>query len=95
MLVACWRNAEWILLTHCVQARIQGLESDLNMNGQQYNVALQVFFILYIMFEVPSNIFIRKISPSTWLSGIMFGWGNLETCSLIISSQRLTKAQVS
>ncbi|KAL9007183.1 MAG: hypothetical protein Q9188_000117 [Gyalolechia gomerana] len=58
-------------------ARIQGLEADLDMEGQQYNVALQVFFILYILFEVPSNIFIRKMAPSTWLSGIILGWGIL------------------
>lgn len=56
-------------------ARIQGLEADLHMEGKQYNVALQVFFIPYILFEVPSNIFIRKISPSTWLSGMVLGWG--------------------
>lgn len=34
-----------------------------------------VFFIPYILFEVPSNIFIRKIAPSTWLSSIMVLWG--------------------
>ncbi|KAI4161154.1 MAG: hypothetical protein L6R39_000114 [Caloplaca ligustica] len=56
-------------------ARIQGLEADLGMKGQQYNIALQVFFIPYILFEVPSNILIRKVAPSTWLSGIMIGWG--------------------
>jgi MFS family permease len=29
----------------------------------------------YILLEVPSNIIIRKIAPSTWLCGIMFCWG--------------------
>ena len=58
-------------------ARIQGLEKDLHMNpkGNKYNIALLVFFVPYILFEVPSNIIIRKISPSTWLSSIMVGWG--------------------
>ena len=56
-------------------ARIQGLEKDLNMSGQDYNVALMVFFIPYILFEVPSNILIRKIRPSTWLSLLMMAWG--------------------
>ncbi|KAL8722546.1 MAG: hypothetical protein Q9225_001014 [Loekoesia sp. 1 TL-2023] len=68
------------------QARIQGLEADLNMNGQQYNVALQVFFILYILLEVPSNIFIRKLAPSTWLSGIMLGWGIMTVCMGVTQS---------
>lgn len=70
------------MITDNVQARIQGLEADLAMEGQQYNVALQVFFILYILFEVPSNIFIRKMAPSTWLSGIILGWGECQACLL-------------
>lgn len=56
-------------------ARLQGLEKDLKMKGQDYNVALFVFFIPYILVEVPSNILIRKIAPSMWLSTIMILWG--------------------
>ena len=56
-------------------ARLQGLEKDLHMKGQEYNIALFVFFIPYILFEVPSNILIRKVAPSTWLSSIMVLWG--------------------
>lgn len=56
-------------------AKIQGLDEDLKMTGNEYNVALFVFFIPYILFEVPSNLLLKKIKPSTWLSFIMFGWG--------------------
>lgn len=56
-------------------ARIQGLEKDLNMKGQDFNIALCAFFILYIICEVPSNLLLRKIAPSTWLSLIMVCWG--------------------
>ena len=56
-------------------ARLQGLEKDLKMKGQDYNVALFIFFVPYILFEVPSNLLIRKIAPSTWLSSIMILWG--------------------
>ena len=56
-------------------ARIQGLEKDLGMVGNDYNIALQVFFVPYILLEVPSNILLRRIAPPTWLSFIMFLWG--------------------
>lgn len=56
-------------------ARLQGLEEDLNMVGHQYNIALFVFFPPYILFEVPSNLLLKRISPSWWISGIMFFWG--------------------
>ena len=56
-------------------ARIQGLEKDLHMSGHDYNIALFVFFIPYILLEVPSNIILKKVAPSTWLSLLMFIWG--------------------
>ncbi|TVY88517.1 putative transporter [Lachnellula willkommii] len=61
--------------TNIGNARIQGLEASLDMKGSDYNIALFVFFIPYILLEVPSNIIIKRIAPSTWLSGIMFFWG--------------------
>ncbi|OJD21305.1 hypothetical protein ACJ73_07354 [Blastomyces percursus] len=56
-------------------ARLQGLERDLNMSGHDFNIALFIFFIPYMVCEVPSNIILKKVAPSTWLSGVMIGWG--------------------
>ncbi|CAG8026716.1 unnamed protein product [Penicillium olsonii] len=56
-------------------ARLQGLEDDLNMEGAQYNYALFIFFIPYILCEVPCNLIMKKLAPSTWISGIMAAWG--------------------
>jgi MFS family permease len=56
-------------------AKIQGMTTELHMQGQDYNIALFIFFIPYILLEVPSNIIIKKVAPSTWLCIIMFLWG--------------------
>lgn len=56
-------------------ARIMGLEEDLNMKGMDYNIALFTFFITYILFEIPSNIVLKKVKPSVWLSSLIMGWG--------------------
>jgi MFS family permease len=56
-------------------AKIQGMTQELNMQGQDYNIALFIFFVPYILLEVPSNIVIKKVAPSTWLCSIMFLWG--------------------
>ena len=37
----------------------------------------QIFFIGYILFELPSNMVIRKVGPAIWLSSIAFAWGAL------------------
>ncbi|PGH29978.1 hypothetical protein GX50_07278 [[Emmonsia] crescens] len=56
-------------------ARLQGLEKDLGMSGHDFNIALFIFFIPYMVCEVPSNIILKKVAPSTWLSCVMMGWG--------------------
>ncbi|KAF1839621.1 MFS general substrate transporter [Decorospora gaudefroyi] len=59
-------------------AKIQGLTEDLDMigpNAHRYNIALFIFFVPYILFEVPSNLILKRMKPSTWLSLIMVLWG--------------------
>jgi MFS family permease len=34
-----------------------------------------VFFIGYIIFDLPSNMLIKKVGAANWLSGIAFSWG--------------------
>lgn len=49
-------------------ARIQDLDKDLHLTGNQFNVALVVFFIPLILVEAPSNLGMKFASPT-------FGWG--------------------
>jgi hypothetical protein len=56
-------------------ARIAGLNTDLNLTGLQYNTAVTLFFPPYCLFEVPSNIVLKIIRPSVWLSILLFAWG--------------------
>lgn len=67
-------------------ARIQGLEKDLHMKGNDYNIALFMFFIPYILLEVPSNILLKRFRPSRFLSGIMFVWGIITICQGVTKS---------
>ncbi|KAL3442660.1 major facilitator superfamily domain-containing protein [Aspergillus insuetus] len=67
-------------------ARIQGLEESLNMDpeGSQYNIALFVFFITYVLFEIPSNMLLKRFAPSTWLSVITCGFGICSMCQGLV-----------
>jgi MFS family permease len=56
-------------------AVLYGLQQDLKLKGTQYNTALLIFFVPYIVFEVPSNILLKKLRPHVWLSVSMFGFG--------------------
>jgi len=50
------------------------MTDDLNMSSDQYSIALVVFFITYVFFEVPSNMILAKTRPSIFLPTIMFLW---------------------
>lgn len=61
--------------TNIGNARLVGLEKDLKMKGLDYNIALAVFFPFYVAAEIPSNIMMKRTSPSLWLCIIMLAWG--------------------
>lgn len=56
-------------------ALTMGLPAELGLVGDQINVALTIFFAPYIVFEVPSNIAMKKWSPKIWLSGCILSFG--------------------
>ncbi|KAF4981714.1 hypothetical protein FZEAL_2516 [Fusarium zealandicum] len=57
-------------------ARISGMDEDLGLDqGNRASVALMVFFIGYIIFEIPSNAFIHKLGAANWLSFLAVAWG--------------------
>ncbi|KAG9256004.1 major facilitator superfamily domain-containing protein [Emericellopsis atlantica] len=60
-------------------ARLAGLEEDLGMEGDQYNVALTIFFVSYIVFEVPANMALKYLSPRIWITLIAVSWGLVMT----------------
>lgn len=61
--------------TNIANASVFGLQKDLNLKSTEYNTALTIFFIPYILFEIPSNILLKKLKPHVWLSACMFLFG--------------------
>ena len=61
-------------------AVIQGLPEDLDLVGHQFNVALLILFVPFILLEIPSNLVMKRLNPSTWLSVLLFGCGMMNVC---------------
>ncbi|KAF8486591.1 MFS general substrate transporter [Gautieria morchelliformis] len=60
-------------------AKIEGLTEQLKLVGNQYNIALTMFFIPYCLFECPANLVLKKFRPSRWLPAITIVWGTVMT----------------
>ncbi|BEI84584.1 hypothetical protein CcaverHIS002_0411880 [Cutaneotrichosporon cavernicola] len=58
-------------------AKTGGLEEDFNLTSTQYSVCLLVFFISYVVFEIPSNLILPRVRPSLYLSGLCILWGGV------------------
>lgn len=60
-------------------AKIAGMQDDLHLSGPEYNLCATVFFFTYCLFEIPSNLLLKRFRPSIWLPGIMVAWGTVMT----------------
>ncbi|EXJ70637.1 uncharacterized protein A1O5_06708 [Cladophialophora psammophila CBS 110553] len=68
-------------------AKIEGLEDSLGMQGDDYNIAVALFFIPYILCEVPSNMILAKFKrPSYYIGILVTCWGTIVTLSGIVQS---------
>lgn len=48
-------------------AKIEGLAEDLNLQGNQYNLCLTIFFIFYATMEIPSNAILKRSRPDIFV----------------------------
>lgn len=64
-----------LLTTALGNARIAGMDVDLGMQGFDYNAALSMFYVSYIIFELPSNILCKVMGPGWFLPllTVLFG----------------------
>ncbi|KAI8301404.1 putative transporter [Colletotrichum sp. SAR11_59] len=67
-------------------ARLYNLESDLNLQGNQFQVAVSILFVTYIIFEVPSNLVLKLFTPSRWIAFITVAWGIIATLTGLVDS---------
>ncbi|ATZ46507.1 hypothetical protein BCIN_01g10910 [Botrytis cinerea B05.10] len=56
-------------------AKLAGLEKDLNMKGYDYNKVLSIFYISYILFEIPANMACKWIGPGWFIPGTSLAFG--------------------
>ena len=80
---AAWRLLPLLILLYLVAyidrqnvsfAKLQMLDS-LGMTEVAYGLGASLFFIGYLIFEVPSNIALHRIGARRWIARIMLTWG--------------------
>jgi hypothetical protein len=89
----------WLLYLVCFvdrsnigNAKIQGMDEELDLKGQRYNIAVFVFNIGYLVAGVPLSILFKKTGPKS-LPVMMFCWGKCETSDQLHNADKITIAQ--
>jgi MFS family permease len=67
-------------------ARLYGLEKDLGLHGMQYQTAVSLLFATYVTSELPSNLVLKKFTPSRWIATITFFWGIIATLTGVVQN---------
>lgn len=63
-------------------ARLGGLEEDLGLVGSQYQTAISILFVGYILFQIPSNMLLNYMGrPSLYIAILMTLWGAISACT--------------
>jgi MFS transporter, ACS family, tartrate transporter len=61
-----------------------GMNRDLGLSPTMYAFAGGIFFIGYLIFEIPSNWVIEKVGARVWISRIMITWGIVSACMALV-----------
>ncbi len=67
-------------------ANVFGLSTELKLVNNEYNTALVIFFVPYVLFEIPSNIILKRFRPKVWLSICMFMFGLTTICQGLVKN---------
>jgi len=55
---------------------------DLGLSATEFGLASTVFYGVYILFGVPSNIMLGKLGARRWIAAIMIAWGFASTATM-------------
>jgi ACS family tartrate transporter-like MFS transporter len=68
-----------------VNAGFAGLTmlQDVKMSKEAFDWCFGLFYFGYLLFEVPSNLLLRRVGARRWISRIMISWG-LVTCATVL-----------
>jgi MFS family permease len=51
------------------------MNADLGLSARMYGLGAGLFYVTYILFEIPSNIMLARVGARRWIARIMVTWG--------------------
>ena len=90
-----WRLIPFICLLYVLNildranlgfARLQ-MQDDLQLSEAMFNLGYGIFYLGYLVFELPSNLLLRRFGARRWIARIMISWGLVSCCTMFVRDQ--------
>ncbi len=62
------------------------MQDDLEMSQQMFDFGYGLFYVGYLLFEVPSNLLLRRFGARRWIARIMISWGVITCATMLVNS---------
>ncbi|KAG2417099.1 hypothetical protein HFD88_008317 [Aspergillus terreus] len=73
--------------TNLASARLQGLESSLKLENNQFQICVLIFFVGFLLAQIPLNLFLASIRrPSLFLGGFTVLWGTISALTSLVQN---------
>ena len=63
------------------------MQDDLGLSEETFNLGYGMFYVGYLLFEVPSNLLLRRVGARRWIARIMISWGVISSLTLFAYDQ--------
>jgi ACS family tartrate transporter-like MFS transporter len=61
------------------------MQDDLGMSAGIFDFGFGLFYLGYLLFEVPSNLLLRKVGARRWIARIMMSWGLVSAGTMFVT----------
>ncbi|MFZ2982443.1 MAG: MFS transporter, partial [Sphingobium sp.] len=89
-----WRLMPFLIISYVINAIDRTnismaqlrMESDLGFTAEIYGIGVGIFYLGYVMFEVPSNVLLERVGIRKTLLRIMALWGIVSSCTMFVTT---------
>lgn len=85
-----WRLVPFVCLLYLLNILDRGnvgfarltMQADLGLTEKMFNLGYGMFYVGYLLFEVPSNLLLRRVGARWWIARIMISWGVISSLTM-------------
>jgi ACS family tartrate transporter-like MFS transporter len=65
----------------------RAMSEDLGLTDAAYGLGAGLFYVGYVLFEVPSNLILARVGARSWIARILITWGLVSSCMMFVTGQ--------